>query len=84
MSEEITMWVATRKGRIVCLSEHEGLQKKVFVRDLITREFSVTRKGQTVNLGILLAVDMSPEALLEGLDIEEGDRLILVPAGRIT
>jgi len=82
MSEDVTMWVATQKGRSVCLSEHHGLQNKVFVRDLITREFSVVRKGRTLNLGTLLAVDMTPEALLEGLDIEEGDRLLLVPAGR--
>lgn len=80
----MTMWVATRKGRRLTISEHHGLQQKVFVRDLATQEVSVIRQGRTVRLGTLLAVDMSPEALLEGLDIEEGDRLLLMPADRLT
>ena len=78
---ETPFWVATKQGNRYILTEHYGMKEKVFSMHLKSQEFSITRKGKTVTLGQLLRVDLSPEALVEGLDIREGDKVLLLPAG---
>ncbi|MBA7659454.1 hypothetical protein ES703_67435 [subsurface metagenome] len=77
--EKRTAWVATRKDNLYILTE-QSMAKKVFAMDLGNEQFSIINRGKKTVLGELLRVDMSPEALLEGLDIKEGERLLLLPA----
>jgi len=76
-----TAWVATRKGNLYILTE-QSMTKKVFAQNLDNKEFSIINRGKKTVLGELLKVDMSPEALLEDLDIREGQRLLLLPSLR--
>lgn len=80
MSSEQPGWVATRRENLYILTEH-SMFTKLFDLDLENRQFSIIKRGRRTVLGELLAVDMSPEALIEGLDIQEGDRLMVVLAG---
>lgn len=75
-----TAWVATRRGNLYILTE-QSMTKKVFAMNLDNEEFSIINRGKKTVLGELLRVDMSPEALLEGLDIREGQSILLLPAG---
>jgi len=79
-TKALTAWVATRKGNLYILTE-QSMTKKVFAKNLDNEEFSIINRGRKTVLGELLKVDMSPEALLEDLDIREGQRLLLLPAG---
>ena len=78
--EKKTAWFATRRDDLFIIAE-ESMSRKVFIMDLDSREFSIFNRGKKTVLGELLRVDMSPEALLEDLDIREGQRLLLLPAG---
>ena len=85
MGQEVTSqdrlgWVATRRENMYILTEH-SMSEKVFALNLDTEEFSIIRRGKKTVLGELIRVDLSPEALLEGLDIQEGDRLMVIMAG---
>jgi len=79
-TKALTAWVATRKGDLYILTE-QSMAKKVFALD--NQEFSIINRGKKTVLGELLKVDMSPEALLEGLDIREGQRLLLLPSSGV-
>jgi len=79
-TKALTAWVATRRDDLFIIAE-QSMSKKVFVEDLETHELSIITRGKKTVLGELLRVDMSPEALLEDLDIQEGQRLLLLPAG---
>lgn len=80
MIEDVPFWVMTRRGNSLILLEQHGLRDKVFAQNLKTDEFSIIRNGKKVDLGKLLRVDLSPEALLEGVEIREGDKILLLPA----
>ena len=82
MSEEVSFWVATRRGNSLILLE-QGLKEKIFALNLKTDEFSIIRQGKRVDLGKLLRVDLSAEALIEDVEIREGDRILLFPAPRV-
>ena len=73
-------WIATRRKNLFLLTEH-SMAKKVFAMNLKNREFSIVNRGKQTILGELLRVDLSPEALVEALDIREGDKVLLLPAG---
>ena len=81
MSSEQPGWVATRRDNLYLLTKH-SMFTKLFDLDLENRQFSIIKQGRRTVLGELLAVDMSPEALIEGLDIQEGDRLLVCLGGR--
>jgi len=76
----VTAWVATRLGNMLILTEQSTV-KKVFDMDPKSREFSIINRGKKTVLGELLRVDLSPEALLDSIDIREGDKILLLPAG---
>lgn len=78
-TKAVTAWVATRKDNLIIITE-QSMGNKVFVENLETRELIIISRGKKTVLGELLRVDMSPEALLEDLDIREGQRLLLLPA----
>jgi len=79
-TKALTAWVATRRGNLYILTE-QSMSKKVFAMNLDNEEFSIINRGKKTVLGELLKVDMSPEALLEGLEIREGDKILLLPRG---
>ncbi|GAH63457.1 unnamed protein product [marine sediment metagenome] len=79
-SKTRTAWVSTRKGNLYILTE-QSMGKKVFAMNLDNEEFTIIKQGKKTVLGHLLKVDMSPEALLEGLEIREGDKILLLPHG---
>jgi len=72
-------WFAAKRDNMFILGERR-MRDRVFDLNPATNEFSILRGKKKVVIGKLLKVDMSPEALLEDLDIEEGDRLLLLPA----
>jgi len=74
-----TAWFATQRGDLFIIAER-NLRDKVFAMNLDNQEFSIIQGSRKAVFGRLLKVDMSPEALLEGLDIREGQRLLLLPA----
>jgi len=78
--ERRTAWVLTRRDNLFILTEQSTV-RKVFDMDKKNRQFTIVKRGKKVVLGELLKVDMSPEALLEDLDIREGQRLLLLPSG---
>ena len=75
-----TAWFAARRDDLFIIAERD-LRNKVFVTNLDNDEFSIIHRGRKTVFGQLLQVDLSPEALLEDLDIREGQRLLLLPAG---
>lgn len=75
-----TAWFAAQRDDLFIIAER-NLKDKVFAMNLDTEEFSIVHGRRKAVFGKLLKVDMSPEALLEGLDIREGQRLLLLPAG---
>ena len=77
--EEHSGWVATRRQNLFLLTEH-SMSKKAFAMNL-NKEFSIVNRGKRIVLGELLRVDLSPEALVEALDIREGDKVLVLPAG---
>ena len=79
MIKGVPFWVMTRRGNSLILLEHNSQRAKLSTVHAVTREVSVTKGGKRVDLGRFLGVDLSPEALLEGVEIQEGDRLILFP-----
>jgi len=80
MTEAPVAWFAAKRDNMFILGERR-LRDRVFGLNPATNEFSILRGGKKVVFGQLLKVDMSPEALLEDLDIREGDRLLLLPTG---
>ena len=75
-----TAWFATRRDNLFIIAE-QSIANKVFAMGPGDQDFSIITRGKKTVLGELLRVDMSPEALLEDLDIREGQRLLLLPAG---
>jgi len=75
-----TAWVATLLGNTYILTE-QSTRNKVFALNPDNSEFSIFKGGKKTVLGELLRVDASPEALLEDIDIIEGQRLLLLPLG---
>lgn len=75
-----TAWFVARKGNLFILAER-SMKDKVFSMNLKTNEFSIITKHKVVVMGELLKVDMSPEALLDSIDIREGDKILLLPQG---
>ena len=74
-----TAWFAAQRGDLLIIAEWR-MRDKVFAMSL-DEEFSIIQGSRKAVFGTLLKVDMSPEALLEDLDIREGQRLLLLPAG---
>ena len=74
-----TAWFATRRNDLFIIAERD-MRDKVFALNLDNEEFSIIHGSRKAVFGQLLKVDMSPEALLEGLDIREGQRVLLLPA----
>lgn len=79
-TETRTAWFATRRDNLFIIAERD-IKDKVFAMNMDTREFSIIQGKKKAVFGELLKVDMSPEALLEGLDIREGQSLLLLPRG---
>lgn len=79
-TEAPVAWFAAKRDNMFILGERR-MRDRVFDLNLATNEISIFRGDKKVVFGQLLKVDMSPEALLEDLDIREGDRLLLLPAG---
>ena len=79
-TEAPVAWFAAKRDNMFILGERR-LRDRVFDLNQATNELSMLRGEKKVVFGQLLKVDMSPEALLEDLDIKEGDRLLLLPAG---
>ena len=79
-TKPVTAWVATRLGNTLILTE-QRLRNKVFALNVDNRQFSIFKGGKKTVLGELISVDASPEALLEDIDIIEGQRLLILPAG---
>jgi len=77
MSLRAPYWIGTRQGKTYVLMGYQGIQDKVFRTTPETHEFAIVHAGQKSALGTLLRVDMSPEAILDTLPIEEGDRILL-------
>ena len=75
-----TAWFAAQRGDLFIIAERD-MRDKVFAMNLDNEEFSIIHGSRKAVFGKLLKVDMSPEALLEDLDIREGQRLLLLPAG---
>ena len=75
-----TAWFAAQRDDLFIIAERD-MRDKVFALNLDNQEFSIIHGSRKAVFGRLLKVDMSPEALLEGLDIREGQRLLLLPAG---
>ena len=75
-----TAWFAAQRDDLFIIAERD-MRDKVFAMNLDNQEFSIINGNRKAVFGQLLKVDMSPEALLEGLDIQEGQRLLLLPAG---
>jgi len=74
--------VATRRDNFYILTGELTMFKKLFDINRENGEFSIFHHGKRTGLGKLVGVDLSPEALIESLDIREGDRLLLVMATR--
>ena len=74
-----TAWFATKRDNLFIIAER-SIRDKVFAMNTSTKEFSIIQRGRKARFGKMLKVDMSPEALLDGLDIREGDSLLLLPA----
>ena len=84
-TKPVTAWVLTRRrtDNLLIMTE-QSLRNKVFALNLDNREFSIFKGGAVrIVLGELLRVDMSPEALLEDLDISEGQRLLIIPGSGV-
>lgn len=83
-TKPVTAWVLTRRrtDNLLILTE-QSLRNKVFVISTDTREFSIIKGGKTTVLGEIISVDLSPEALLEDVDISEGQRLLLIPGNGV-
>ena len=79
-TKAITAWFAAQRDDLFIIAERD-MRDKVFAMDLDNQEFSIIHGGRKAVFGKLLKVDMSPEALLEDLDIREGQSLLLLPAG---
>lgn len=78
-----TAWFAARRDDLFIIAERD-MRDKVFAMNLDNQEFSIIQGSRKAVFGQLLKVDMSPEALLEGLDIREGQSLLLLPSrGRV-
>ncbi len=75
-----TAWFVAQRDDLFIIAERD-MRDKVFAMNLDNEEFSIIQGSRKAVFGHLLKVDMSPEALLEGLDIREGQRLLLLPAG---
>ncbi|GAH89258.1 unnamed protein product, partial [marine sediment metagenome] len=78
--EKRTAWFVAQRDDLFIIAERD-MRDKVFAMDLDNEEFSIIHGSRKAVFGKLLKVDMSPEALLEDLDIREGQRLLLLPAG---
>jgi len=74
-----TAWFATKRDNLFIIAER-SMRDKVFAMNTASKEFSIIQGGRTARYGQLLKVDMSPEALLDDLDIREGQSLLLLPA----
>ena len=74
-------WVATRRKNLFLLMER-SIAQKVFAMNRESKEFSIINRGRRTVLGELLRVDLSPEALIEALDIREGDKILLLQRGK--
>jgi len=83
-TKPVTAWVLTRRrtDNLLIMTE-QSLRNKVFVSSTDTREFSIIKGGKTFVLGEIISVDLSPEALLEDLDISEGQRLLIIPGSGV-
>jgi len=76
-----TAWFAAKRDNLFIIAER-SMRDKVFAMNTANKEFSIIKGGRKAIFGQLLKVDMSPEALLEGLDIKEGQRLLLLPSNK--
>ena len=76
-----TAWFATKRDNMFIIAER-SMRDKVFAMNTANKEFSIIQGGKKARFGQLLKVDMSPEALLDDLDIREGQSLLLLPAKR--
>ena len=76
---EPTAWFAAQRDDLFIIAER-SMKDKVFAMNLDTQEFSIIQGSRKARFGQLLKVDMSPEALLDDLDIREGQSLLLLPA----
>jgi len=76
-----TAWFASRRDDLFIIAE-QSMGNKVFAQNLDNQEFSIIYRGKKTVLGEFLNIGLSPEALLQGLDISEGQRLLLLPAER--
>ena len=74
-----TAWFATKRDNLFIIAER-SMRDKVFAMNTTSKEFSIIQGGKKAVFGQLLKVDMSPEALLDDLDIREGQSLLLLPA----
>ena len=74
-----TAWFATKRDNMFIIAER-SMRDKVFAMNTANKEFSIIQGGKKAVFGKLIKVDMSPEALLDGLDIREGQSLLLLPA----
>ena len=77
-TQATTAWFAAQRDDLFIIAERD-MRDKVFAMNLDNQEFSIIHGSRKVVFGQLLKVDMSPEALLEGLDIREGQSLLLLP-----
>lgn len=81
MSEEVAFWVAARRGNSLVLMEQRGFRVPGKEVNTKTSDFSIIKNGKRIDLGKLIRVDLSLEALMEGVEIREGDKILLFPAG---
>jgi len=75
-----TAWFAAQRDDLFIIAERD-MRDKVFAMNLDNEEFSIIHGSRKAVFGKLLKVDMSPEALLEDLEIREGDKILLLPQG---
>lgn len=82
MSLRAPYWIATRRDKTYVLMGYHEIRDKVFQTTPETHDFAIINAGEKSSLGTLLRVDLSPEALLDALPIEEGDRVLLFGLAR--
>lgn len=80
MTEPVTVWFATRRDNLVIIAEDTPTHA-VYGFGPKSKEFRIRNaEDKMIQMGTLLGVDASPEVLLMDLDIEEGQRILLLPA----